>query len=127
MPAFTFDNTGIFPEEIDAILEFVGHWEEDAGTEARRNLDLDLSRIDGDPKNGNTVFHRSESCASCHGVNGMGDETAAQLNNQDFLAIATDSYIEATVLSNRMNIPNMPSDAEISDVIAYVRSWQDSK
>ncbi len=127
MPGFTFENTGLFPAEVDAILEFVGHWQEDVSTDVPRNLDLNASRIQGSLEEGNAIFHRNESCASCHGDNGVGSDKAAQLNNRDFLELASDSYIKATVLSDRMRIPNMPSEEEIHHVIAYIRSWQPDK
>ncbi len=78
----------------------------------------------GNIENGKAIFHRNESCSKCHGDNGTGGEKAPKLNNQDFLELATDSYIRATVLSNRMKIPNIPADDETKDVIAYIRSWQ---
>lgn len=124
MPAFTFENTGLFAEEVEAVIEFMGQWRKEHDISEQKSLDLDMSRIEGNIENGRAIFHRSESCSKCHGDNGTGGEKAAQLNNQDFLKLATDSYIRAAILSNRMKIPNMPTGDEINDVIAYIRSWQ---
>ena len=126
MPAFTFENTGLLDEEVDAVIEFMGQWRREHDiTSDQRNLDLDQSRFVGNVEKGRAIFHRRDSCSKCHGDNGTGSEKAARLNNQDFLKLATDSYIEAAILSNRMKIPNMPSSEEINDVISYIRSWQE--
>ncbi len=92
MPAFTFENSGLFTEEIDELIEFIGLWREEHNITDRKNLDLDKSRLVGDVENGRAIFHRSESCSKCHADNGAGSDKAAQLNNQDFLILATDSY-----------------------------------
>jgi mono/diheme cytochrome c family protein len=124
MPAFTFENAGLFEEEVDAVIDFMGQWRDEHDIAVQENLDLDNSRIAGNAENGRAIFHRSESCSKCHGDNGTGGEKAPQLNGQDFLELATDSYIRATILSNRMKIPNRPTADEINDVVAYMRSWQ---
>lgn len=92
--------------------------------DVQESLDLDFTRIEGNVENGRELFHLKDSCSKCHGNKGSGVYNAPQLNNQDFLKIATDSYIEATVMSDRMKIPRMPSADELNDVIAYIRSWQ---
>ena len=125
MPSFTFEETGILPEEIRLVLEFVDTWRREKGVIERDNLDLDTSRVEGDAENGRAIFHEVESCAECHGENGVGTKTAAELNNPDFLGRSSDSYIKATIKSDRMKAKTIShfTDEELDDVIAYMRSW----
>lgn len=59
------------------------------------------------------------------------------LNNPDFLAAADDRFLWATIAYGRRETPMFPSlhgfdgvrqfsEADIEDVVAYLRSWQGS-
>lgn len=73
--------------------------------------------------------------ARCHGERGEGrlEGNATALNNQDFLAIATDNFLRQTTLVGRPGTA-MPAwarshggslgDQEIEDLVALLRSWQ---
>ncbi|MEW5815293.1 MAG: c-type cytochrome [Spirochaetota bacterium] len=124
MPASTFENTGIFPEEVDAVIKLIDEWRKEYNIAAPKNLDLDRTEIKGDSEKGKIVYHMKDSCSQCHGENGAGSEVAPQLNNQDFLQLASDSYIKSTILSDRMSVPSNLTDEQINNVIAYIRSWQ---
>lgn len=72
-------------------------------------------------------------CAGCHGEDGK-DSWAPQLNNQGFLAAATDGFLQATIVRGRhgtamrpfgsgaQGIVDMTSD-DIDDIVAYMRYW----
>ena len=72
-------------------------------------------------------------CAGCHGDSG--DEGwAPALNNRDFLAAATDGYLQATIARGRANTAMRPfgkgtgcvaplTAEEINNLVAYIRTW----
>jgi len=73
------------------------------------------------------------NCAGCHGTAGK-DSWAPQLNNQGFLAAATDGFLQATIVRGRhgtamrpfgggaQGIADLTSD-DIDDIVAYIRYW----
>ncbi|MCK5463284.1 MAG: c-type cytochrome, partial [Bacteroidales bacterium] len=73
-------------------------------------------------------------CAECHGKEGTGDKAPA-LNNQEFLAAASNGYITATISIGREGT-KMPSwgygsdeymaltSTQRKDLVAWIRSWQ---
>ncbi len=76
----------------------------------------------------------ADVCASCHGPNGEGG-TGSALSNPDFLRIASDGYLEATVALGRdgtgmramgqgMQGTVELSPDDINDVVAFIRSWE---
>jgi len=86
----------------------------------------------GDPRNGRRVFR--QMCAKCHGEKGEG-KIGPALNNQEFLACATNGFLQATIAMGRADTA-MPSwarwgkdgvvlnTAQINDVVTTIRSWQ---
>lgn len=74
-------------------------------------------------------------CAQCHGEQGEGrrEGNATALNNQDFLAVASDELLMRTIAEGRpgtaMTAWTRPqggplTDGQIGDVVAFLRSWQ---
>jgi mono/diheme cytochrome c family protein len=75
----------------------------------------------------------ASNCAGCHGNDGK-DSWAPQLNNQGFLAAATDGFLQATIVRGRhgtamrpfgggaQGIADLTSD-DIDDIVAYIRYW----
>lgn len=132
MPAFT----RLSNEQVDAIIRYVRSWNDlPAPTYAERP-------IKGDATRGKILFNNN--CAACHGLNGDGGKgtgvtfsrprgaplIAPALSNPGFLIAASDAMIRQTLLNGREGTP-MPSAkqlglsaTDISDVIAYVRSFQ---
>jgi len=75
----------------------------------------------------------ASNCAGCHGEEGRGS-WAPELNNEDFLAAATDGMLQATIVRGRKGTAmrafgrgaNGLSDLSpqaIDDIVAYMRSW----
>lgn len=82
---------------------------------------------------GPTIY--SAVCSACHAANGMGTRYPGiapnpSIANQDFLALASDDFLFATIKSGRPGRPmlawgereNGLKDDEIRSVIAYIRS-----
>jgi len=77
-------------------------------------------------------------CAVCHGKNGEGKDYRIyeigipQLNNQEFLAVASPEMLEFTMRhgrSGRLMSPWAPrnsglTDQEIDELVAYIRGWK---
>ncbi|GAB4272180.1 MAG: hypothetical protein Kow0092_27180 [Deferrisomatales bacterium] len=80
-------------------------------------------------------------CAGCHGVNGRAELVepklsawAPALNNEGFLAAATDGFLQATIVMGRLGTAMRPfgrgfngmadlSMDEIDDLVAFIRQW----
>jgi cytochrome c oxidase cbb3-type subunit 3 len=75
---------------------------------------------------GALLFERH--CAACHGMEGDGG-VGIPLNLGDFLAVASDDYLRATLHEGRPGrvMPAFPglSDDEVSAIIGHIRSWSD--
>ncbi|MFQ5809537.1 MAG: c-type cytochrome, partial [Armatimonadota bacterium] len=75
-----------------------------------------------------------ESCAVCHGDDGEGREHfAPALNNQAWLSIVTDEFIEGSIASGRPGTPMFTwhedqggvfSEQRIGELVEFIRSWQ---
>jgi cbb3-type cytochrome c oxidase subunit III len=110
--------SGLGETEIDSVVNFIRNAKE---TNSSFNSTI---RIDGSFRNGSDVYN--SKCSMCHGMNGEG-VIALPLNNYDFLKVASDRFIYSTVNNGRYNTA-MPSwsyltDEEMSDLIAFIRSW----
>lgn len=76
----------------------------------------------------------AESCAGCHGVNGEG-LTGPALANPEFLRVASDGFIQATLSLGRDGTEMRPmkkgpqsitglTTAQIDDLVALLRHWE---
>ncbi len=102
-----------------------------------------ISYAGGNADNGAQLY--GQNCALCHGDKGQGrggpmgwfsggggevsNLIGNQLNNQIFLATATDDFIKATILNGRPGRAMLAwkgrlKDSEVEDVIAFLRTWQ---
>ncbi len=120
---------GALPLSADDLRDMVAflRWEHDppaSGIPARYVTDAD-------PNAGKELY--AGICAGCHGPHGN-DGWAVTLNNPDFLAAATDGFLQATLTRGRASTAMRPvavgadgtaelSLEEINHIVAYVRSW----
>ena len=118
------------PTEIDAIVAFL---RAQGRSSARSGLAMDDDRqAMGDPRLGKRWF--SQICAGCHGPNGegyAGSGSGTAIGKSGFLSKASDGFIRYIIKHGRSNtamlgftgpdaLANL-SDAEIDDIISYLR------
>jgi mono/diheme cytochrome c family protein len=82
-----------------------------------------ISRAGSSRSEGEELFRRL--CVTCHGQRGEGD-LAKEINNADFLSLASDRFLLETIMKGRSNTA-MPSwsrlsDRELGSLVAYLRS-----
>lgn len=126
MPAWHLQAGGLLPEEITALAEYLRSSAPSIATRVPTLRTAAVAR--GDAVRGHVLFLRN--CAGCHGVAGTGG-VAPELANPVFLRAADDSFL-ATTIRNGRAATAMPafqrpdgaglSDAEIADIIAFLRS-----
>jgi mono/diheme cytochrome c family protein len=68
------------------------------------------------------------NCSGCHGLNGEGGQIGISLRASGFLAIVSDDMLAETILRGRANTA-MPAwrqfdNRDVSDLLAFIRSWQ---
>jgi len=110
--------SGLSLGEIDSVV-----WMLEQKFETRVSF-TDISRIEGNPEQGRSIYIRD--CSSCHGEDGRGD-IGLPLNNPDFLATASNRFLYNTLVSGR-NMAGMPgwtkyNPGELAGLIAYMRTW----
>lgn len=135
MPTWEGDG-GLAEEEIGRLVATIRAWQADGPpTDA-------ISARRGTPRFGRAIFQ--SRCAGCHGVDGWGDHPGTDgwgdtitekwggigvsLRSPSFLAVASDEFLRDSIIHGRPNTA-MPSwkdlsADEVSDLIAYLRSWQ---
>lgn len=116
------------PGEIQDLVAFLRTWQ----GEAPKPPTPPGGR--GDPTRGRRLYEAA--CANCHGWEGRGElGMGPALNSPDLLATADDTFLWATIAYGRRDTPMFPSlrgldgvrqfsEAEIDDLVAYLRSWQ---
>ncbi|MDH3560622.1 MAG: c-type cytochrome [Gammaproteobacteria bacterium] len=122
--------------QLDALVGYIRAW---SGKPAPRFV---ATPVKADPVHGKALF--ATYCAACHGANGEGGKgtgvtfsrrrdlpiIAPALNNTGFLKAATDEMIRHTLLYGRIGTPMRSfleqglSEEDISDLVAYVRSFE---
>ncbi|MBI3892200.1 MAG: c-type cytochrome [Candidatus Wallbacteria bacterium] len=110
---------GLRAEEIARIVGYIRSWEPPAPDLA------DIRADRGDARTGKVLYEYR--CASCHRAGGEGG-IGPSLHSNTFLAIASDEFLARTVVEGRPNtaMPSfrMLSSQQISDVLAFLRTWQ---
>jgi mono/diheme cytochrome c family protein len=119
MPAWKHQG-GLGDDEIDLLVGYIRRWEP-------REAELAMiSSSRGDARYGGALFRAN--CAGCHGSDGSGGQIGVSLRSASLLAVASDNLLATTILHGRPNTA-MPSwrqfdNREVSDLLAWIRSWQ---
>jgi mono/diheme cytochrome c family protein len=124
-------------DEVNNLVAYLRSWEHESpfantaestsiagGIPHRFVIPWDLGR-------GRELF--ASFCAGCHGDEGRG-LWAPELNNEGFLASATDGFLQATIVRGRRGTAMRPfgrgghgvadlTDQDIDDIVAYMRHW----
>lgn len=108
---------GLRPEEVARVVDYVTSWQPPHPHET------ELASAVGEADIGRFVFDRS--CAACHGANGEGG-IGVSLNTPSFLALASDRFLQETILEGRPD-SGMPGwrqlDAQrVADLVAWLRT-----
>ena len=134
MPAFA----RLSDAQLDALVGHIRGWSGESAPE------FSSTPVKGDIKHGKELF--ASHCAGCHGASGEGGHgtgvtfsrrrdlpiIAPALNNAGFLAAATDEMMRHTLIYGREGTPMTSmlvqglSEQDIDDVVAYVRSFENS-
>ncbi len=122
-------------DQINDVVAFLRFWETEppqAGIPHRFEIPWDLGH-------GREVYE--SNCSGCHGMQGRAEKEdarmsswAPELNNEGFLAAATDGFLQATIVKGRMGTAMRPfgkglqglvdfSSGDIDDVVAHIRRW----
>ena len=108
--------------QIKSLVQYIRSW-------IPANFDSsEISVQYGDIHNGAAIYRGN--CAACHGPHGEGG-IGNSLNTPSFLAMASDGFLRDTIAKGRSHTA-MPSgyafsNEEISDLMAYIRSWSKPK
>ena len=121
MPGWEKQSGGLLAEEITALAAYLR-----AGSSP---IQVSASLVPGDPEQGSVLF--TQNCAGCHGPAGL-HGIAPELANPTFQQSANDVFIVSTIRNGRRGTA-MPAfqrpgaagltDREISDLLAYIRTW----
>ncbi|NOX53971.1 MAG: c-type cytochrome [Planctomycetes bacterium] len=120
-------NIDLSADDISNVVAFIRHWEQQPpiqGVAHRYVMAADLQE-------GEQLF--AGHCAGCHGPKGK-DGWAPALNNADFLAAASDGFLQATIARGRSGtamrafgkgcggVTELTSE-QINNIVAYIRTW----
>ncbi|AKV00563.1 Cytochrome c family protein [Labilithrix luteola] len=104
---------------IAGIASYIRSWQ------TAPSVTLPTSSIVGDATHGATVY--ASTCASCHGGTGT-EGPNVRLANAEFLAIASDAFLEYAIVHGRPGTAMKAFEGQLSaqdihDVVALLRSW----
>ena len=123
---------GLTSDEVNDLVAFLRSWEYEPPVNPD-NPDAPPHRfvVPWDLARGRELY--ASNCEGCHGEEGKGS-WAPELNNEGFLAAATDGFLQATIVRGRKGTAMRPfgrgaqglADLEpkdIDDIVAYMRHW----
>lgn len=125
------------PREVMDLVAFVRSWEK-----TPPNVTRVLDRTPSAAREGGLLYNRY--CLGCHGAEGRGQASAGikgyapSLNTPEFLRAADDGLLMATIAIGRPKTAMRPfgpgaggvaelSAADIRKIVAYMRSWENTK
>ncbi len=120
-------NVELSTEDVNNVVAFIRSWEH-----KQQAQKIPARYVTGaDVLEGKTLYEGY--CAGCHGKGGN-DGWAPALNNGDFLAAATDGFLQATIARGRASTPMRPfgegadgiaelSSNQINNIVAFLRTW----
>ncbi|MBI2986807.1 MAG: c-type cytochrome [Deltaproteobacteria bacterium] len=131
MPAWGQQEGGLRDEEIGRLVAYVRN----LGGAAYEGDPKPRRWVQGDAAEGERLF--AKACGVCHGERGEGRE-GPQLNNRVFLDLAADTYLFKTIRNGRKgtsmagfgggsSVRGAMTDAEISSIVAFLRTWEGKK
>jgi mono/diheme cytochrome c family protein len=111
--------SGTYEDELKTIAEYIREWREEGPSFKA------VQEKVGKTQEGAELYDKN--CSFCHGNSGSGG-IAPSLNNQDFLAVASNEYLYRTLKNGRSNTA-MPgwsrfSAQEMANLIKFLRGWQ---
>lgn len=132
MPSYAY----LGKDKVEALVRYVRSWNK------AKPLTFSKAPINGDASRGAKLY--AQECAACHGPHGEGGKGTGvtmsrprdlplmppALNNSGFLAAATDSMIELTLMQGHDGTPMVSflkkglSRQDIDDIVSYVRSFE---
>lgn len=112
-----------------------GGSESESSTEATGTSDETGTETGGETPEARGEALYQQYCGFCHGDEGQGyaADNATALANQEFLRIADDAFLASSIRYGRPGTTMSPwgevkagplADAEIDDIVAFIRSWQ---
>jgi cytochrome c oxidase cbb3-type subunit 3 len=135
MPTFDY----LSDAQINALVTYIRGWGDGPAPV------FSTTPVKGDPLRGKALFE--QKCAACHGKTGEGGRgtgvtfsrprdlpiIAPALNNEGFLAAASDELIRHTLMVGRKGTPMVSfldaglSEQQIDDIVSYVRSFEQAE
>lgn len=126
---------GLTSDEVNDVLAYLRTWEYASPFMTAENKSLIPHRfvVPWDLAKGRELY--ASNCAGCHGDEGRGS-WAPELNNEGFLAAATDGFLQATIVRGRHGTAMRPfgggaqgitdfSADDVDNIVAYIRHWSD--
>ncbi|NOX58337.1 MAG: c-type cytochrome [Planctomycetes bacterium] len=123
---------GLSSDEVNDVVAYLRSWEHASPFDTPDGSEIPHRFvIPWDINRGRELFN--SNCAGCHGTEGK-DSWAPELNNEGFLAAATDGMLQATIVRGRRGTAMRSfgkgshgvtdlSPQDIDDIVAYMRQW----
>lgn len=123
---------GLTSDEVNDVVAYLRSWEFSSPFESLDGREIPHRYVvPWDLARGKSLF--DSNCAGCHGTEGKGS-WAPELNNEGFLAAATDGTLQAIIVRGRRGTAMRPfgdgahgvtdlTSEDIDDTVAYMRQW----